>query len=226
VKLLLKGFPSEVGEKIEIPNIAELMFMPQFANARLDDVYRFCNDDLKNMIDKAPLKNDKRYVTISAQLQLATPNTRTVFNKIGYKDEWHIDGKSEGPSNGDLRAHLLLSDCNCRTEFNLNPLEIEIPDNIDLRSFNEYINANQEELGLIPKKMDSGKFVTFDSHMHRTSPPLGKEFRYILRIVESDGFFGDSLHDSYAPMSFVYDIHRKVKSIEQFRDHVRIYDFD
>lgn len=183
-KVKLEGFPTQVGKEIELPNIAELLLYPFFLNAPADEFYKRGTDFHRKLINSAPLKHDKKYITITSHVQLLSPGDRAVVNKIGYDLEWHIDCHVFGKHRD--RFHILMSDCSALTEFNTEPAEVETDDQITQLNFIRQLNDNEEKLGLKPKKVEPNRFTTFETHVHRAINPAQHEFRYFIRIAESN----------------------------------------
>lgn len=188
--MLLKGFPKEVSEKIELPNIGELIRIPVYNNVELNKAYREVSQDFRNILDKIPLKNDKKYVYFDSQIQYLIPheNFRSVLNIYGKASEWHIDGTGDSPSIPRDRVHLLISECTARTEFFEEEVKVPLPEDCDLMTLVQFLNYSQriEGIELKPKAIEPNRFVTFDNHVHRAVQASVHEFRYMLRVLETD----------------------------------------
>lgn len=221
-EFILKGNPPIASEKIELPNIAQLIFEPMFLNANIEEVYRFGTDFMRETIDNAPIKNDRKYINTTFMLQLVDENTRTIRNRFGYKDEWHIDG-THSPFEEDYRTHILLSDCNCMTEFLDNDVSVDISEDMSLDDFNLMMNVDKDRLGLVGKKMEPNVFHTFTNYPHRTSQPSKLEFRYIIRFLESDNMKTTELEKSYLQVSSVFKGLEATKSMERKHNGIMLY---
>lgn len=176
----MKGFPDVSPEVIELPNIAELLFYPSVCGLA-EDVYKKAPDFYKTLLDKAPLQNNKKYVTVASQLQFLHPGVRTNPNTPGFvieDDQWHYDAHIN---------HIFISEASCSTEFNVKPMLLDIDERVDLAVLSTYIHQNQEKLGIQTKRIPHNQFVTFDiQHMHKATQPTQIEFRFFMKIVESD----------------------------------------
>jgi hypothetical protein len=212
-KVNLKGFPSEINKPIELPNIGELLMQPMFLDASIDNAYKYGGDFYRKLLYLAPLKRDKRHISITSYVQLLSPGDRSVFNKIGYENEWHVDGEGM-PFHQQDRMHLLISDCTARTEFSLNSIDVDVDEKINYTDFNKFLNENQEKIGLIPKKIEPNRFITFDNHPHRATNPQEHEYRFYVRIIESTNNRSKPLEESMKKYSNVYKDGKSIKNIE------------
>jgi hypothetical protein len=179
------GFPTEISEVIIPPTDAELLLSPTFSLADADDFYKHATPFQRKLFDNIPLRNKHAYITVIAQMQLLTPNSRSVPNQVvnGEKDEWHRDGNSNITAKAD-NTHLYLTDCSALTEFNTEEKVLQLDDNLSYVDFCKMLN--EKDLGLKPRKAPPNRIVTFGNHLHRTVKPANTEFRYMFRVCESD----------------------------------------
>jgi hypothetical protein len=180
--LNIKGFPEEIGQFIDLPDIAELLLMPMFDNISAEDLRKHGTEFQKFLLDKVPLRNTTKYVAIKSFVQFLYPGIGACDIKIDpkFQDEWHID--FDIMPNRDFVWHILTSECTSRTEFNINPSNIVVD---DLRDARRILNEKQDQLNLVGKKIDSNKFCTFNTHVHRPTPPKKPEFRFFFRVQET-----------------------------------------
>jgi hypothetical protein len=197
MSFILKGFPKEIGEYIELPNIAELLMMPFFYDTYIDEAYKYGTDFQKELLNKVPLKGGKKTTSVLSQIRFLYPNVRCC---TGYpKDplhEWHIDSEENEYHENERKyqtetdiVHLLTNSVSPMTEFNKNDITINIPEDTSYLDFLNYFSKqlkNGNALNVAPEKMPSNQIVTFTNHIHRATNPTGYEFRYMFRVVETD----------------------------------------
>ena len=184
MKVHVPGFPTEVSEPIELPDIGELLLYPAFQAIHADDFLKHATSFQRYLFDKTPIKNDRKYVLIRSGVWLLAPNTRSHVITAG---DWHIDGIVEDCHlRPDERVFILQSACSALTEFNLNPLEIESDPSEPRRKFVNRIAREPEKYGVIPRKIEPCRIYTFENHLHRAVNPRRVEFRFFLRIRETD----------------------------------------
>lgn len=201
----IAGFP-ETGEKVELPNIASLIAMPWFQYASIEDVRRYGGDVYRNLLDKIPLTNSRKHVLVTSRVQYLTPSKLS----IKFVDRWHTDGCGLPllQEKNDI-THLLISKCTAVTEFNEQPTETGLLDPfISQKELNHYLEANKKALGLSAKPIEPERFVTFTvAHAHRAVQPTEPEFRFMLRVVESDNMVPESISKTYVSNSLSYNEH-------------------
>lgn len=192
----IPGFPKEVSEKIEMPDIAELLSYPMFHIAEAETVRKYGTEFQKKLLDIAPLRNNTKHVTILSMVHVVYPNIRTMtFFGEGNVDgrEWHIDGEDFGSGNDFDHlepietCHLLLGHTQFVTEFADKDIFIIQPEiaNMTREEFNTYLNNKlYSDLKGIP--IENGKLYTFSNHIHRAVEPKRMEFRYSFRIRETN----------------------------------------
>lgn len=92
MEVILKGFPTEISEHIELPTIAELLLYPMFFDVDIEDVYKYGTDFHRYLIDKTPLRNNKRHISVLSEVRFMGPNLRSCTKNIPDPvREWHID---------------------------------------------------------------------------------------------------------------------------------------
>jgi hypothetical protein len=211
---ILPGFPTEVGKEIEFPNIAELLMYPMFQGADISAVYEYGTDFLKHLLDQAPLRHDRKFITVRSHVQLVYPGMRCMTNpKNDTQDnEWHIDINENSEGFGPdyerpyERVHLISFGAKSLTEFNKNPIECNIPGNWHISKFNQWINQKKDDLGVVPQMVEPSRWVTFENHLHRPSKSTQVEFRYVMRIRETDRGQGRIGKKAIIPSMEIFDI--------------------
>lgn len=184
MKVHLPGFPDEVSEPIELPDIGELLMYPAFQSIHADDFLKHATGFQRYLFHKIPVKNDRKYVLIRSGVWLLEPNSRSHVKTAG---DWHIDGNSDDCHiNPDERVFILSSPCSALPEFNLNPVDIESDPTEIQRHFTRRITLDPEKYGIIPRKLDPCRIYTFENHLHRAVDPQRIEFRYFLRVRETN----------------------------------------
>lgn len=182
----LAGFP-EMSSPIEMPSIEEILYLPMFQIADIDMVYKEGGETYRRLLDQAPIKGDRKYIGVWGYLQFLRPNAVS----ISYDSRWHIDSnKTAFGSEEEDRYHLIVTDCTALTEFNTNPITLTVNEEIfNMPKMDQYIGNNADILGFEPKKIEPNRFVTFTPHhVHRAIEPSVPEFRFALRIVESNHY--------------------------------------
>lgn len=193
-KTILKGFPTEISDYIELPDIAELLTYPMFFDADIDFVYKYGSDFQRKLIDMAPLRNTKKVISVLSEVLYLEPGFRTC---TGVPDdpfkEWHIDCEENENVNGkhiyheerDI-VHLLTNECTSMTEFNKNEIVLNWDYDRPYSEFRQFLIDNRDKINIIPQKMPHNRIVTFTNHLHRATNPKVPEFKYMFRIVETD----------------------------------------
>ncbi|MDP5273695.1 hypothetical protein [Chengkuizengella axinellae] len=218
----IKGFPNQIGTYIEFPDVADLLLMPMFASASVDYVYKHGTEFQKYLIDKTPLTNKKKDVIVNAHIQFLTPSVKASIQRIGGygNGEWHIDSSVDPFEERDI-CHLITTKATALTEFNANPIEVELEANMSIMDYRYFINENEDPLGIIPKKMEPNKFTTFTNHVHRATTPQKNEFRYFFRLLETDSF--ESSNDQIYHHSTVFTDEGYKKNIEVNEGSIMIH---
>lgn len=195
MKFKVKGFPTQVSEEVKLPDMAELLMSPNFYDISIDEFYKYASPWQKDLMSMVKLSGTKKYVTVMSQVRVLTPDTRccTHFNENALYDsfkEWHIDCEEEFDESmkriyeeNDI-VHLLSTDCTGMTEFNVNEFEVELDPSNPAGSFYDYIDNNRHLVQ--GKTIPANRIITFTNHLHRAIKPKRVEFRYMLRVVETD----------------------------------------
>jgi len=190
----------ELSKKIELPDIAELMRFPFCSQVDIDELYRHAPENMKKILDMIPLRNNSKYISINTSTQLLSPSTTSAP-----RANWHFDGDSF-KEDKKTTIHLLVSKCEAVTEFVENEIILE---DFDEDSFVGDVEiAMNNKLNLIkPISAEAEKFITFDGcrHLHRAVRPSYHEFRFMMRVMESDVINGSKFEHSQFFNTEVYD---------------------
>lgn len=184
VRLNMPGFPEQVGEYIDFPNDGELLQYPYFNWALAEEVREHGTEFQKSLLDRAPLRNNKKYVYVVNSFRYLYPGIFANLPEFGPRNEWHTDGLL-----ADNFVHIIMSDVSCRTEFNTTPFTLEVPEEELNNGYTWFLKEGMEkdkEWGLSPRQVDGQRFVTFTNHVHRASIPSKYEFRFFFRVIETD----------------------------------------
>ncbi len=185
--ILLPGMPN-ASDRIEMPDIAELLVSPAFQDIDADSFIKQASSCQREIFWRTPLKHDKKYVTVRVGVWLLQPRMRS--HVLG-EGNWHIDGSDNtGTDDEHIRplqtVHILASRCSGLTEFS--SVEMEVP-TAGVETRNGFINRLRNS-GIVnklqPASIEAERFYTFDRHIHRIKEPQRMEFRFFLRVVERD----------------------------------------
>jgi hypothetical protein len=175
MKVYIPGFPTEVSEPIELPDIGELLMYPAFHGISGDDFLKHATEFQRYLFNKIPLKNDKKNVIVRSGVWLLKPRTRSHVSNTG---DWHFDS--------DPRVFILSSPCSALTEFNLNPLVIQSSSDETRLALGNRISRSPKKFGVVGRQIDPGRIYTFEEHLHRAVDPKRIEFRFFFRVKETD----------------------------------------
>jgi hypothetical protein len=220
MKITLPGFPAEVSERIDMPDIGELLLYPAFQGIVADDFLKHATDFQRYLFSKVPIRNDKRNVLVRSGVWLLQPHTRSHVNRTG---DWHIDGVSDFDHlKPEERVFILSSPCQALTEFNGEPLEIESSECETRVQLIKRICRDPEKFGVIARQIEPCRIYMFDNHLHRAVEPKRIEFRFFLRVRETDtpGFTTEPLREVLLRDSITGKDHLH---IEYHRDKLSIY---
>lgn len=205
MKFEIPGYPNMGEHIIELPNIAELLVQPFWGSIDAEDLMKHGTKLQKLILEKAPITNTRKYVCVTVSTQMLYPGVISVPNKFWSmpEGEWHRDGNVDMFYQNPDICHLFLSDCQAMTEWNVNPIEIDIPEGSTPEQVINMVNFNPDQFGLKGRKQDPNRFVTFTNHFHRVTLPNHYQFRYMYRIIESDHRKPNPLDQSYRRNSAV-----------------------
>lgn len=181
--LVLEGFDTTKQTKeLQLPQIGELILFPFCNRIDIHDLYSIANSDLKYLIDQIPLYNNKKYVTVNMTTQILSPKVTAAP-----RSNWHFDANSF-EDDEETHIHLLISDCTATTEFVKNRVILDnFSKNDSLTDVEVFLNHNEEILGEMVK-INPNRFITFNGakHLHRAINSTEFEFRFTMRVMESD----------------------------------------
>lgn len=184
VSIEIPGFPAEVGNRVELPDMAELLLSPQFQRIGAEDFRRHATPFQNHLLEVVPLRNDRRYVLIRMGVSILAPGLRSHTKGTG---DWHIDGTGQRDhALPQERVFILSSPCSCLTEFNAVPFIVRAPERETRRQFTARVRAHAAELGIVPRPIEPQRVYTFTNHLHRAVEPARTEFRFFLRVRETD----------------------------------------
>lgn len=237
MSVILRGFPTEITEEIELPPIAELLTYPIFFDMPIEQAYRYGTDFQKKLISMVPLRGGKRFTSILSEVKFLDPYTRscTGFSKESMEDsrkEWHIDSEEyaeKGWMGGYEQEtdiiHLLSSECTAMTEFNLNEIEVDFPAGRFLPDYIQHLRDNWDRYGIQGKDAPANRIITFSNHLHRAKAPKTYEFRYMFRVVETDRLRPPSMNpynkNYITRVMTANNVH--VPNVQQLDDRIVIY---
>lgn len=189
-----------LSDRIELPDIAELIRFPFCHQVDIDELYKYGPSDMKNILDMMPIRNNTKYISVNTSTQLLSPKTTSAP-----RANWHLDGESF-KEDSQTTIHLLVSDCEAVTEFTQNEIYLDM--------FNEDSTIPSVEIEMSkslhiiePISAESSKIITFDGckHLHRAIRPTKHEFRFMIRVMESNSVDGIKFKNSLLYQSDVYD---------------------
>lgn len=228
--MLLKGFPTEISKKIELPDMAELLTMPVFFDTDIEDVYKYGTDFQRKLIDMMPLRNNKNVISVLSQVRILAPKNRSV---TGYIDpskgvEWHIDCEEKEDNNYDYHedrdvVHLLTNETTAMTEFLAEDIWIDWDHTRPVLDFIDYFDKNVDKWNLPTKAMPANQIVTFTNQLHRATDPQRLEFRYMWRVVETDRTRPAGKYDPFYKTTIVNSQNETVPNIDREGRTIRIF---
>lgn len=192
----LKGFPTEISDYIEIPDIAELLSYPMFFDMNIDDVYKYGTEFQRTLLSKTPIRGNKNTISVLCEIKLidgfhrsCSGNSQSILDNGDL--EWHIDceEKEDGlyvyHEERDI-VHLFTSKTTNMTQFNKEDILLNWDYSKSYNEFSAFISNNIKQLGIKAQTMPSNRIVTFENHLHRATPSEKLEFRFMYRVVETD----------------------------------------
>lgn len=233
----LKGFPTEISDYIEIPDMAELLTYPIFFDTPIEEVYKYGSDFQKKLLDMTPLRKTKKIITVLSEVKFLDNRYRscTGFNDQFIENpdkEWHIDSEEDALKRmpryyeeTDV-VHLFTSKATSMTEFNENEIYIDFDHNQKtLEEFYSYLQNNIKTLGIKGKLMPSNRIVTFTNHLHRATPSSRIEFKYMFRVVETDRprLPSNPVYDRDFKSTIIDGNNERILNVEQDETAIHIY---
>lgn len=228
-KWVIPGFPRAVTTEIEVPNMAELLMYPMFAVAEAETVRKYGTEFQRMLLDKLPLKNNRKHVTVYSSVHIVSKHMRpiTTFSQKSERGvEWHVDGYEKYTHDHYEpyeTVYLLLSGASCPTDFNTAPMFIPKDSEVGRMNrieFNNYIKHRIEHY----QPIENNRIYEFSNHIHRAVMPDGPEFRYTFRVRETDRDDIPPLNGQILKNNRYFDIHTQdwKNNITQQGDSVTI----
>lgn len=171
----IPGFPTEVSDPIELPDIGELLMYPAFQSISADDFVKHATCFQRYLLGRIPLRNDRKNVIVRCGVWLLEPGTGSHVDAVG---EWHFDA--------DPRVFVLSSPSSALTEFNANPIAVDSNEGETRKELGKRINRTPTRFGIVARKIEPCRVYTFEDHLHRAVSPSRIEFRFFLRVKETD----------------------------------------
>ncbi|MDE8648156.1 hypothetical protein PXH69_24620 [Rhodococcus qingshengii] len=157
---------------------------------------------LRELIKSMPIVGDKNYITVDTKVAYLMPGMSPSI------PGWHTDGIPRGDSlhprdkgvpnleqhmkfpEAGPRYHLYTSGWHCPTEFIVNPMQLEIPEDIgrDLYAhIDRKIEANKIDPWLETLHTNPAHVYTWDSwNIHRALSATHTGWRLLVRVCECD----------------------------------------
>lgn len=218
----IPGFPGEVSAPVELPDIGELLMYRPFGTILAEDYLRYANSFQRYLFELIPLKNNRKFVSLRSGVWLLQPGSRSHVTRLA---NWHIDGGPNAHREPDQVVHILQSKCLALTEFNSQPLVITSPPNETRVTFSDRICRDPAACGVVGRSVEPGRVYTFTNHLHRAVEPVRIEFRFVLRVCETDTLPFE--HQRSAAMKAVnlrlVDTPEQQRHIEYLQDRVSIF---
>lgn len=188
-------------EEIQLPHIADILrSFPFYEHGDLWDLYKFGNVDLIRILDQVKITNRFKYISVDMRVQFLSPNVTSAP-----RGNWHFD--ANGFKEEDESAiHLLVSDTTALTEFTSDRILLtQFDENSSLLDVELHMNRSTELFK--PIATEPNRFVTFNGarHLHRAIRAAGNEFRFMIRILESNHVQPNRFKDAVTTVSRVYN---------------------
>lgn len=194
MEVVLPGFPEYVSERIEAPDMAELLTYPWFFNASCEAVERFGSAWQRRLLAAIPWRGTGRWRTVLSKVTVESAHTRSLLSPPRDGFEWHVDGKGEEHEAGDTtwregseRFWLYEVAATCLTAFNTTP--IVVPQAETVENIGDWLKEHAQER-LTPQVMAPMRLVEVVNHVHRPTIPAGREFRFVFRVRETNRSVG------------------------------------
>lgn len=180
------GFPTEIGELIEFPDVTELLRQPMFSNAPAEFFYRHATMFQKLLFAKMPLTYKTPYISVSCNVRVVYPGiliNKIIMPEIGStRNEWHPDGILDE----SRKVHLITNFMG--TEFNAEPFRMEVPDDVADDVAESWIvrEVFAKDLVRASEASPTHRVVSYDKHLHRAPlPDNDYGVRFFMRVMET-----------------------------------------
>ncbi|WP_336784177.1 hypothetical protein [Paenibacillus illinoisensis] len=215
-KLLFEGYDTlGIGNKIELPKIAEILRSPMFTRADVDDFYRHGGEFNQWLLNQVPITHEYNNICVTVDLKCLTPQTVAMRTT-----DWHCDGSMGCPYYSfDEKFHILIGYTDLVTEFLAEPAILEADDSVkdlDHYEFRRYIEENKHRIeNFKAREIPQDTFVTFNSrHLHRVPDAPSKPcFRFSMIVRESNFDQSNPLEKARGKHSEVWLKDRDVSAI-------------
>lgn len=181
-KITFEGFPTlKMTDKIELPDMAELLMQPQLYRASLDDAYKYGGDFTRYLIEKAPLTHKRKHILVSSFIKHLNPFLGTVRAPT-----WHTDA---GYHQDNITHILVANSSSIRTEFLEKEITLETDVDLTKMCQSNYVYYLNEVFPhkMVGKEIDSDMYVTFSHrHPHKINLPQDSHLRFFVNIIETD----------------------------------------
>jgi hypothetical protein len=190
-----------ITDEIKLPRIEEIIrAFPFYQQGDLWGLYKYGNVDLIKILDSVPLTNKFKYISVDMKVQLLSPNVTPAP-----RGNWHFDANGFREEDESI-AHLLVSDTTSLTEFTTEEIVLnQFDESSSLLDVELYMNQNTDSFS--PVAIQPNRFVSFNGarHLHRAVRAKGQEFRFFLRVLESNHMIPYSFKDAVIDFSRVYN---------------------
>jgi len=178
-----------------------------FQAATLETALKYGSEWQKKVLNSMNFTGDRRFITVLAMPSLMMPGMRALTSMPEESSnpdrEWHIDGNEERSHEHlfptDI-CHLYLAHTSQPTEFNVNPIEITDREifMLDRLRFCTHLCENVDTYSIEAKEIELDRIYKFSNHLHRAQIPNRIEFRYSMRIRETDQeYIGPGLESQF-----------------------------
>lgn len=193
--------PLVIGKSIEQPSTSELKNTFGLWNASLDDAVRYGGEITRLAIQAMNIRHDRKYVVVDTKIHMLMAGMSPAI------PGWHTDGAPrdnlKNPQGSGLpdtfaqendprpnRYHLLVTGHYCLTKFLNRTVEVPIPSKPSFDVYNimsTYVHEMSQKYSSIVSEVPSATVVEFDWwDIHTGVVASGKEWRYLIRVCESD----------------------------------------
>jgi hypothetical protein len=180
--MILKGWDTiKISDEVWLPTDTELILKPFLEYASMEYAYKVADSDIRYLLDRIPLKNNRKYVTVTTRVNFLQPNVIPVL-----RERWHVDSDHLREEEVDT-IHLLLSEATSMTQFLKDDFETGDGLNVHQKPWEMEIFISNHLDKITPVSVQANHFVTFTGiHPHRCIRSTKPEFRYMFRVIETD----------------------------------------
>lgn len=181
-------------DEIEMPDMVDLINSPFYHSADLNDIYKYGGETLRYLINKLKLNNNTKYVSVQLNVQYLNQNVISVP-----RGTWHQDVEDD-----KFTTHLLINECTAMTEFLAKDLILEnmYPEDADSYKLEAYLSKHQDTFESVV--CEPNRFITFTDQFHKAVNATKPEFRFMMRVIESDRYVTKPYHRAVLDRSIVF----------------------